>query len=112
MSMVRRHTPVAAVGPGIRVLPPGCTGSGWKRSLASVCEAHGSSSIPVFHPPGPITRSPTAIAQLPVKLSSRIQAAQVAASESVVVDGRAVAETVIELADDGRHHKVQIALGS
>jgi cellobiose phosphorylase len=31
---------------------------------------------------------------------------------SVSVDGRAVPEGVVELADDGRHHKVQIALGS
>jgi cellobiose phosphorylase len=31
---------------------------------------------------------------------------------SVSVDGRSVPEAVIELADDGRHHKVQIALGS
>jgi cellobiose phosphorylase len=31
---------------------------------------------------------------------------------SVSVDGRSVPEGVVELADDGRQHKVQIALGS
>jgi len=31
---------------------------------------------------------------------------------SVSIDGRVVPEGVVELADDGRQHKVQIALGS
>jgi cellobiose phosphorylase len=31
---------------------------------------------------------------------------------SVSVDGREVPEGVVELADDGRQHKIQIALGS
>jgi hypothetical protein len=110
-STARRRTPAAAAGPGTLVPPPGCTGLAWKRYSVSVCGVPRLELDPCI-PPGwtgyEITyRHRSATYHVVVENSG----GSGRGVRSVTVDGRAVPEGVVELADDGGQHKVRIELG-
>jgi cellobiose phosphorylase len=110
--MARLRIPAAAAGPGIQVLPPGCTESVWKRSFGFRLRGTQLEFDPCV-PPGwscyEITyRHRSATYHIVIENSG----GSGRAVRSVSVDGRTVPEGVVELVDDGRQHEVQIVLGS